>query len=685
MRRLSIVLVLLAGVLAGAAVLLPRLLDADTLRTMLIVAARHHTGRELTVTGDIHFAVLPRPALVLPRLTLADAAGFGPEPFASIDGARINLRLWPLLRGRLAIASVAVDRPQLRLTVDAGGHANWADLLPAPKPAAGVPPSSGGAGIVERLAGRVQVGQLALHDADVLWTDRRSGRWARLRDLDLSLQGLDPAEPLPLAARGVLEAGDPPRSAKFDLAASVRPGRDGIWRAPDLRIDAVLGGAPLREPLPLRLAAEAGLDPARSRLRLRRLRLAGESLQARGELTAARGDDAVPVVGAQLQIERLDARALAGRLGVALATADPAALTQASGDIELGIRGGDINIARLDLSVDDAHWRGAARLGLPDRSARFALEADRLDLDRYLPVVPAPSATAPGSAQTASPAGLLRRLARLDLDGTLDVAALTVRGLRLEQVALGVRAADGRVALQALRAGLYGGRAEATVQADARVADPALHFKLTVEDAAAGPLLAALTGRETLRGRLALACEATAAVASGAALLRSLQGTARLDLHDGVLEGINVDRAICLARGAGGRGKSAEACDASADTRIAALHMTGPISDGVWRSDELILEQQRRQAGHVYRLTGAGTLDLPSGALDYRLTAAAVRRDGATAVAQEAPLLVRVQGRPGEVRVWPQLGEAARRRQDQGVPARGGATGTRRSPGPSSR
>jgi AsmA protein len=663
MRRLSIVLVLLAGALAGAAMLLPRLLDADTLRTMLILAARHHTGRELAVGGDIHFALLPRPALVLPKLALADAAGFGPEPFASVEGARINLRLWPLLQGRLVMASVQIDRPQLRLTVDAAGRTNWADLLPPAPPSAGAPAPSSGAGMVERLAGRVAVGQFEVRAGDVLWTDRRSGRWARLHDLDLSLQGLDPAAPLPLAARGVLEGGDPPRRAEFDLAASVRAGGDGAWHAPDLRLDARLGGAPLREPLALRMTADARVDPGRSRLRLRRLALAGESLQVRGELTAARGDDAVPVAGAQLQIERLDARALAGCLGAALATADPAALTQTTGSLELGIRGEDINIARLDLRIDDAHWRGSARLGPPGVGARFALETDRLDLDRYLPT------------PAASPAGLLRRLARLDLDGTLDVATLTVHGLRFDQVGLGLRAADGHVALQPLRADLYGGRAEATVQVDARMADPALRFKLAVEDAAAGPLLAALTGREPLQGRLTLASEATAAVASGAAFLRSLRGTARLDLRDGVLEGVNVERAIGEARAAGGRGKPAEACDAGAHARISALHMSGPISDGVWRSEDLFLEQQRRQAGHFYRLTGAGTLDLPTGTLDYRLTAAAVRRDGATAVVQEAPLQVRVQGRPGEVGVWPQLGQAVGRQQDQGAAARGGAAG----------
>ena len=665
MRRLSIVLVLLAGALAGAAMLLPRLIDADTLRTMLILAARHHTGRELAVDGDIHFALLPRPALVLPKLVLADAAGFGPEPFASVDGARISLRLWPLLQGRLVVASIQVDRPQLRLTVDAAGRANWADLLPPTAPSASAPAPSRGTGMVERLAGRVQVGQFTLHDADVLWTDQRSGRWARLHDLDLSLQGLDPAAPLPLAARGVLEAGDPPRRADFDLAASAPTGRDGASQAPDLRLDARLAGAPLREPLALRVTADARVDAGRARLRLRRLAVAGESLQLRGELTAARGDDAVPVAGAQLQIERLDVRALAGWLGVALATADPTALTQTTGSLELGIRGEDINIARLDLHIDDAHWRGRARLGWPGERARFALETDRLDLDRYLPT------------PAASPAGLLRRLARLDLDGTLDAATLTVHGLRFDQVALGVRAADGHVALQPARADLYGGRAEATVQVDARMADPVLHFKLTVDDAAAGPVLAALTGRETLRGRLTLAGEATAAVASGSALLRSLRGTARLDLRDGVLEGVNVDRAICEARAAGGRGRPAEDCDASADTRIAALHLSGPIRDGVWRSEDLLLEQPRRQAGEFYRLTGAGTLDLPTGTLDYRLTAAAMRRDGATAVVSEAPLQVRVQGRLGEVGVWPQLGQAVHRRQDQGTAARGGAAGAR--------
>ena len=54
-----------------------------------------------------------------------------------------------------------------------------------------------------------------------------------------------------------------------------------------------------------------------------------------------------------------------------------------------------------DLRVDGAHWWGAARLGKPSApELRFALEADRLDLDRYLPAASGDDAVAAGTALT---------------------------------------------------------------------------------------------------------------------------------------------------------------------------------------------------------------------------------------------------------------------------------------------
>ncbi len=688
MRRLLFAVALLVAALVAAAVLLPRLVDSETLRSMLIIAARTHTGRELAVEGEVRFALLPRPAVVLPRLRLADAAGFGEEPFASLEEARANLRLWPLLRGRLQVASVQIDRPQLRLIVDARGRRNWADLLPQSKPEQQVPSTTDS--VVTGLARRVGIGRLTLRDADILWTDQGSGRWARLRDLDFALDGFDPGRPLPLTATAVLDAGDPLHSAQLDLAATVQRSADGMWRGPDLRIGAAFSGAPLREALALRLAADASFDPAKARLRLQRLAFDGEPVQVRGELTVARGDDDAPVLGAQLRLERLDARALAAHFGLPLTTADATALTRITGSVDVGADAGEINLARIELAVDDSQWRGTARLGnFSDPALRFALEVDRLDLDRYLPGERAPTAPAAETAQAPtaeepqvrSPAEALRRLGRLDLDGTFNLATLTVSGLTFERIALRARSGEGQIALQPLSASLYGGGAEASAHFDVRRSEPALRLKLAATDVAAGPLLAALTGQGTLHGRFTLGGEVTGVAAAGDALLRSLNGTLRLSGSDGVLKGINADRSICQARGvmASARGKDAEECDPSPDTRFSTLRMSGPIAAGVWRSDDLFLEQQRYRPGRFYRLTGAGTLDLPSGEIDYRLKAAAVRRDGQQAAdkVEEAPVPVRVRGRPGDFKVRAELAgslrdEAVRRLQEKLGPSTDG-------------
>lgn len=671
LRRLLLTVALLVAGLLGAAMLLPRLVDADTLRKMLIIAVRNHTGRELTVQGDVRIALLPRPAVVLPGLSLADAPGFGPEPFASLGGARINLRLWPLLRRRLEVASVQLDRPQLRLTVNARGRSNWADLRPAPDPARPGAATAPGDG----WASRIGIEQLSLRDADILWADQRSGRWARLRGFDVALGGLDPGRAMPVRASAVLDVGDPLHSAQLDISASLQRGADGVWHAPDVSLAARLDGGAVRKALALRLTADASFDPAQSRLRLQQLALAAKPVQLRGELTLAQSEGA-PVLGAQLRVERLDARDLAARFGWPLAMADPAALSSITGSLEVGADQRQINLARIDLAIDGKAWRGTARVttaAVP--GVRFALESERLDLDQYLPVASVPQsaasppaqgppADASASAMAGSPAATLRRLAQLDLDGTLNLETVTTRGLTLERVALRATAGHGRLAIEPLSAGMYGGAVDASMQADARSAEPTLRLKLAATDVAAGPMLTALTGNDALQGRFTLGGEVTGAAAAGEALLRSLRGSLSLSGSDGVLRGVNADRSICQARArvGSGRDKGAQGCDPSPDTRFSALRISGPVAAGVWRSDDLLLEQQRYRLGRFYRLSGAGTLDLATGQMDYRLKAAAVHRAGDAADTQirEALVPLRLRGRAGDWHLKPDLGDALR-------------------------
>lgn len=684
-RRLLVALLVLVAVLAATAALLPRLVDGDTLRRMLIIAVRSHTGRELTVEGEIRVAVLPRPAVVLPRLALADAKGFGPEPFASVDGARANLRLWPLLRGRLQVASIEIDRPLLRLTVDVTGRSNWADLRPEPANKGEPRPVSSEPGIAASLAGRVGIGRVQVQDGDLLWTDRRSGRWSRASGVNLTIAGLDPGQPIPVIASARLEAGDPARSAQLDLATTVEWSGGALWRARALRLDATLGGAPLREPLPIRLTGEASFDAAQSRLAARDLALEGDLLSMAGDLTVAQADDG-PVMGAQVRVRRLDARALAQRVGVALDTADAEALRKIGGDLDLSAKAGELNLARVDLAVDGTRWQGSARLRDFSRPVvRFDLEGDRFDLDRYLPAAPAPApaappetpeTAAPATAVARSPAGTLRRAAQHDVAGTLKLGTLNLRGVSVETLTVQMRSGRGQLALEPVTAVLYGGAVDARAKVDASgEREPRLHLDLSATDVSIAPLLAVLADKNVLHGRFSVGAKISGVAATGDALLRSLNGTARVNGTDGVLKGINPDRSICRAQAVldAARGKAADACDPSPDAHFSVLRMSGPIKAGVWRSDDLLVEQARFRPDRFYRITGAGTLDLASSEIDYRLKAASLRR-GADGVAKDdvrdAPVPLRVRGRPGAFQVRPELkgavrDEALRRAQEK--------------------
>ncbi len=86
------------------------------------------TGRQLTLSGDLHLSIFPWLALKAGPASLGDAPGFGDEPFVSIQEARVGVRLLPLIRGKIEVGDVRLAGARIRLITDEQGRNNWADL-----------------------------------------------------------------------------------------------------------------------------------------------------------------------------------------------------------------------------------------------------------------------------------------------------------------------------------------------------------------------------------------------------------------------------------------------------------------------------------------------------------------------------------------------------------------------------
>ncbi len=85
-------------------------------------------GRRVEI-GSVHLRFLPRPGFEFENLVIHDDAAFGAEPLLRAPEVTAWLRVIPLLRGRIEIASLNLREASLNLTRDPLGKWNLEDLL----------------------------------------------------------------------------------------------------------------------------------------------------------------------------------------------------------------------------------------------------------------------------------------------------------------------------------------------------------------------------------------------------------------------------------------------------------------------------------------------------------------------------------------------------------------------------
>lgn len=104
-----------------------------------------------------------------------------------------------------------------------------------------------------------------------------------------------------------------------------------------------------------------------------------------------------------------------------------------------------------------------------------------------------------------------------------------------------------------------------------------------------------------------------------AAIQRDLAGNLSMVLNDGSYTGTDVWYEIRRAR-ALVKGEAPPEAVLPAKTAFSTVRMTGVVTDGIMRSDDLYAELPFMQ------LTGRGQVDIPAGTVDYGMTARVLER-----------------------------------------------------------
>jgi AsmA protein len=581
--------------------------------------------RTLSIEGTPKLSLFPVAGIELGKMRLSERSS--DKEFLSLDSARVAVRVMPLVSGAIEVEALSVAGLKVSLVRMKDGRMNTDDLAGKPDDRK---PGEADEG-KHRKAPKVRIAEVNVERMQVTYRDEASGRTVTLADVNLKTGRLADMEPTPVAFSAHAKGTNPLLDVKAALAGRVsinlakehlevagltfeakgavdRDMLAATLSAPKLSVtpakasgSAVAGSLVVKGPrrnvdLKLRIAALEGTGSA---LSIPSLAL---DIDATAEGNTVKGRIETPVNAS------LADRTWALPKLVANLTFSGPAIPQRSVTlpIQADLRA-DLakQAAAADISTkfDDSSIRvKASATKFAPLHAVFDVTVDKLNLDRYIAQKPVGEAKSDGRID-------LSALKGPTVSGKVQVGALKANGASVENLKAEIKLAGGKLDVAPYSADLYGGKLAGSLSVDANT--NRIKAEDTVTGVALGPLLRDVAKKDMLDGRGTLKLDVTTTGTTVPALKKALAGSARVEVRDGAIKGINLAESVRNFKGTLGSKSSQVAGDSTKQTDFTELSASFAIKNGVAHNDDL------KAASPFLRLSGAGDIDIGNSTLDY--------------------------------------------------------------------
>ena len=482
LKRLGIILL---AVIAGGLLVLTTagyLISADTVRQQVLGEIRGVTGLEPVLRGKVSVSLFPTGSVSFDDVILGDAK----QPALVAERLTARLRFFPLLIGRVEIADVSLDRPNISVELHPNGQSNWSGLIEA---------LTRSQSAAQRLAAfsemRIEGGTVVIRDEARKITETLSG-------VEFSLAW--PSISKSFGATGRFIWRDAPMDASLTLAdfpSALTGNRTGV----KLRVS----GTPMK-------AAFEGAISLKPTLKIEGT-LAADAASLRNALVWA-GQKPPPGGGF-------------GRFAIKART---------------NVVAGTISLSSVNVELDGNAAEGVLTFAADGRQTlQGTLAADTLDLTPYVSTV---RLLTTNDRSWSSGRITLEGLASLDVDLRLSAANVVVSNAKLGRTAIAANLRGGHLVVTVGEAQAYGGVIKGSL-AFAEV-DQGVEVKsqLQFTDVDLETCLGQLFGLRRLEGKGSMSLNVEGTGNSVMAVTRTLSGTATLTGTNGALAGLNVEQLL---------------------------------------------------------------------------------------------------------------------------------------------
>ena len=482
LKRLGIVLL---AVIAGGLIVLSTagyLISADAVRQQVFSEIRAVTGLDPVLRGNASVSLFPTGSVSFSDVVLGDSK----EPALTAERLTARLRFFPLLVGRVEIADVSLDHPNITVDLRPDGQSNWSGLIEA---------LARSQTATQRTAAfsemRIDGGTVVVRDGAHKVTETLYG-------VEFSLAW--PSISKTFGATGHFVWHDAPMDASLTLAD----------------FPAALAGS--RSGLKLRIAGPPGKVAFEGAISLKPTlkiegTLAADAASLRNTLVWA-GQKPLPGGGF-------------GRFAIKAKT---------------NVVGGTISLSNVNAELDGNTVEGVLTFAADGRQTlQGTLASDTLDLTPYISTVRLLTAN-----ERAWNTGriTLDGLAGIDLDLRLSAANVVVSNAKLGRTAIAANLRNSHLVVTVGEAQAYGGVIKGSLVLANYQQGVDVKSQLQFTDVDLESCLGQLFGLRRLEGKgnISLSVEGTGDSVLG--VTHTLNGTATLVGTDGALAGLNVEQLL---------------------------------------------------------------------------------------------------------------------------------------------
>lgn len=636
-KIVAAIVVIFALVLGGAAFLLVKTINPNDYKTQISQVIKDKTGRDLTISGNIGWSFFPLFGVKAHNIVLSSNANFANRDFLKVDELDVKVFPFSLFAGKVTVSKVILKNCQLTLIKSQIGENNWQDLIDSAMVSAKVKNASSG-----EPEKRFKISNLDIQNASVIFENQALNKMVKINNLNLESENVNTdGEQFYFNADADYLNSEPNYNGHISLNGNITldmPKK--IYELQSLQLLGFVNGGDLRAKINFAATSNINADLQNQTLDFDNLTLRADNLIATGKVQATNITYAPNVLG-NLKATSFDPKPLL----IALGLIDPSkahAFNSASFKLAIQTTSKFLKITNLELDLDDSKISGIANYAhFTDKNVMFNLDANKIDLDRYIDAVsssPKPvdkkvtvsindtkNNNQPAININDSDSNLLKILRAIRINGEIEIGDLKLNKMHFNKIKSQVIGTFGDINLKPITLNFYHGNVNGGINVNVQNQIP--HYSLTAAfaEVSVQPLFKDATNSNKLSGIASGQANMIMQGKNSKELLGSMTGRGKIALNKGIVYGIDlhyqVDRARGLLSLAKGQKINIKPESNPPKTDIGQLTADFNLNNGIFSSKNILIN------GAYFTAKGEGTADLNTEQLNLQIDATNDRKD----------------------------------------------------------